>query len=285
MRKLALTLIVIALLAPAAEAKRRAARHPAIPCSYTLAPTWNGSVGPGGVTRAAVLVFGQTQECSRWGAYSSIPWITVEAAPLAAQPAAYVTIAAHGDASPRSGTIVIAGMQLQVTQEGAATIAPRDSNLVPNGTFDTAIAPWGWPARFPNGTGVAQWSQFDANGNPASGSIVIRDTNTGLAYQQQQCIRVSKSTNYTYGAKARVVEGRERGEGIIAVFPYPTPDCSGDFFGQFISVMRPTEMGVWQEFSFPMRTGSRTEAVIIVIASAANVPPFDIWIDDVFIKP
>jgi Putative binding domain, N-terminal len=291
MKKFALTLIVIAVLAPAAQAKRRAVHHPAEACSYSVSPTWTGSISSAGVTRAAVLVFGQQQTpaCVRWGAYTSASWITIEAAPLDAQPVAYVTVAPNTDISAsRTANIVVAGIRLQVTQDSAARISPptTDSNLIPNGKFDTGILPWGWPAHFPNATGgVAQWSQFDANGSPASGSLFLRDNDGGLAYQQQQCIRVTKSTNYRYGAKVRALAGREVGEGIMAVFLYPTADCSGDFTGQFISVLRPSEPGVWQEFTFDMRSGSRTQAVIVVIASAADVPPFEMWFDDVFLRP
>lgn len=291
MKKFALTLIVIAVLAPAAQAKRRAVHHPAVPCAYSASPSWTGSISSAGVTRAAVLVFGQQQtpECVRWGAYSSASWITIEAAPLDAQPAAYVTVAPNSDLSAsRTGNIVVAGVLIQVTQDSAARISPptSDPNLLLNGKFDTGILPWGWPPQFPNASGgVAQWSQFDANGSPASGSLFLRDNDGGLAYQQQQCIGVKKNTSYRYGAKVRALAGTEAGEGIMAVFNYPTADCSGDFTGHFVSVLRPSEPGVWQDFIFDMRTGSRTQAVIVVIASAANVPPFEIWFDDVFLRP
>ena len=288
MRKLALTLIVIAVLAPAAEAKRRAVHHPTTPCGYSASPAWNGSISSAGITRAPVVVFAQAPGCTKWGAYSSADWITIEAAPLDAQPAAYVTVAPNPDvSSSRSGTILVAGIRFTINQDSAARIAPPTvSNLIPNGTFDTAILPWGWPARFPNASGgVAQWSQFDANGSPISGSLFLRDNDHGLAYQQQQCVPVTKSTNYRYGAKVRSMVGTEGGEGIMAVFLYQTPDCSGEkFTGQFVSVLRPKEPGVWQEFTFDMRSGSQTQAVIVVIAAAANVPPYEIWFDDVFLR-
>lgn len=285
MRKLPVLFLLLLLPALPAFAKRRAVRVPAAKCSYTLAPSWNGNIPAGGVTRAVVLVYGQTQECSGWAAYSSVPWATVEGAPRDAQPAAYVTITANPGTAPRTTQLIIAGILLNVTQDGAATVSPPANNLLVNGTFDSGIAPWAWQSRFPNGTGVAQWSQFDANGSPASGSILLRDNDGDLAFQQLQCVRVTRNTNYRYGAKVRSLAGVERGEGIMAVFEYLTPDCSGRFAAQNISIIRPAEPGVWEEFSFSMRADSRIEAVIVVIAAAANIPPYEMWFDDVFLRP
>src|SRR5215212_8807219 len=98
MRPLGIALIALVLVAPGANAaaRRRASHHPATPCSYSLVPTWGtASIAPGGITRALVLVYGQTQECSQWAAYSNVDWVTVEAAPMAAQPGAFVTVIAN----------------------------------------------------------------------------------------------------------------------------------------------------------------------------------------------
>lgn len=284
MKQLALALAATLALAPAASARVRAVHRPSPhQCTFSLAPTWNGNIPAAGVTRAAVLVFGQSQSCASWAAYSSESWAMVEAAPLDAQPAAYVTIGANDQTTPRTTTLIVAGVRLQVTQEGATTVTPPVTGLVVNGSFDTNIAPWTWQSpRFPNGRGTASWTSLDANGSPASGSILLRDSDFDLPFQQLQCVPVTKNTVYRYGAKARGSEGN--GEGVMAVFSYQAADCSGEYTGQSVSVLNPDEPGVWQEFSFSMTTGSKTQAVLVIIASAANLPPYQVWFDDVFLK-
>jgi len=284
MKRLLLVLALAVFLAPLASARIRVVRHPAVPCSFSLAPAWGATPVPAaGLTRGSVFVYGQTAECAQWAAYSSVDWATVEEAPLDAQPAAYVTIAPNLGAEPRTTTLVIAGIRLEVTQEGAPPIV--NPNLVVNGTFSTDIASWIWyDGRFPNGRGVASWSALDANGSPASGSILLRDDNREYAFQRLQCIKVNSSTLYRFGAKVRTGAAKERGDGTIAMFTYKSADCSGEFTGYKNGLLSPAEPGVWQDFAFTMRTGSRTESVILIIASGALIPPFETWYDDVFVE-
>lgn len=288
MKRTILVLVFVASVAPAAVARIRAVHRPAPhSCTFSLSPTWNGSIGAGGVTRAMVMVFGQTDACAAWAAYSSASWAVVEAAPKDAQPAAYVTLAANESTAPRTANLIIAGVRLQVTQEGAPTISPPAAgNLIVNGSFDTGIAPWGW-GNFPNGTGTATWSQFDANGSPASGSFLLRDTGAFEGLQRSQCVRVAKNTTYRYGAKVRTASPNDQGQGEIAVFGTPIADCSGeyrDFTFKLISNLRPSASGAWEEFSFAVTTASRTEALLIVISSSATVHPFEMWFDDIFLR-
>jgi hypothetical protein len=281
--RLLLVLALAALLAPPASARIRVVRHPAVPCSFSLVPAWGATPVPAaGLTRGIVFVYGQTAECAQWNGYSSVDWVTVEAAPLDAQPAAYVTVEPNLGTESRTTKVIIAGIRLVLTQEGAPAIV--NPSLVTNGAFHTDIASWIWyDGRFPNGRGAASWSALDANGSPASGSILLRDDGPGLAFQRLQCIPVSRRTLYRFGAKVRTGAASERGEGTIAMFTYASPDCSGDFTNGTNGLVSPAEPGVWQEFSFTMRTGSRTEAVILVLASGALMPPFETWFDDVFV--
>ncbi len=285
MKRLLLVLALATIVVPAASARTRVVRHPAERCTFSLQPAFATAIVPAaGVTRGMVLVYGQSATCAGWNAYSSAGWATVEAAPLDAQPAAYVTIAANASPQPRSTTLIIAGIRLEVTQEGAPAISTP--SLVTNGTFHTDIAGWTWyEGRFPNGRGAASWSALDANGSPASGSILMRDEGPGLAFQRLQCIPAAKNTLYRFGAKVRTGAPRERGDGAIALFTYASPDCTGDFTDGETGTASPAEPGVWQEFSFTMRTGSRTQSVILVIASGAGLPPFETWFDDVFVEP
>lgn len=285
MKKLVPVLLLAISLAPAAFAARtRVIHHPATACSFTLLPAWGSTpIASEGQTRGIVFVYGQTGECAQWNAYTDVDWVTIDEGPLDAQPAAYVTVAANPNTVARSTTVIIAGVRLVITQE-AATLVPPQQNLVVNGTFNTNLANWGWYERFPNGRGAANWSPLDANDSFSSGSIALRDDGPGLAFQQLQCMPAQKNTNYRFGAKIRTGAATSRGQGIIALFAYAEPDCSGDYTKQQIEGMNPDEPGKWQAFSFTMQTGSRTQAVLLVIASSAVIPPFETTFDDVFVR-
>jgi hypothetical protein len=284
MKRLLVLLALASLVAPAAFARVRAVRHPAEPCSFSLLPAWDAATVPAaGLTRGIVFIYGQTAKCAGWAAYSSVDWVVVEAAPLDAQPAAYVTVTPNASPEGRTTTLVIAGIRLVVTQEGAPALV--NPSLVTNGTFQTNIDGWIWyDGRFPNGLGTASWSPLDANGSPASGSISMRDNTGGLAFQRLQCLPATKNTNYRFGTKVRMTAPSSRGYGAIAFFTYPSPDCSGDFTNGTTKILSPAEPNVWQEYAFTMKTGSRTQSVILVIASAADLPPFETLFDDVFVE-
>jgi hypothetical protein len=292
MRRLALPLVALALLAPVASARIRTVHHPANACSFSLAPTWTTSTIPGtGITRATVLVYGQTQQCAQWAAYSPVDWITVEAAPQAAQPAAFVTVTENAGATSRSATLIIAGVRLLVTQDGSARIAPPIAgNLLVNGTFDRDIANWGWQPRFPNGLGVAQWSQFDGNGSPASGSILMRDddfvaspSDLNYSFQRLQCVRIDGGAFYDYGAKVRT--GSAGGEVAIAFITFTSTDCSDvESKNRWVREFTPAQPGVWEKFDFVDGASGSARSAIIVLASAADQPPFEVWFDDVYLR-
>jgi len=281
--KRVLLFLALASLAVPAFARIRVVRHPAEPCSFSLVPAWNTTAVPAaGLTRGMVLIYGQTATCAQWNGYSSADWVTVEAAPMDAQPAAYVTVAPNLGPSPRTTTLVIAGIRLDVTQEGAPAIT--NPNLVMNGTFGTNIDGWIWyDGRFPNGLGTASWSPLDANGSPSSGSISLHDNTGGLAFQRLQCVPAIKNTNYRFGTKIRTTAPSSRGYAAIAFFTYPSSDCSGEFTAGTTKILSPAEPNVWQEYAFTFKTGSRTQSVILVIASAAELPPFETLFDDVFV--
>ena len=285
MKRLALVVVLLASLAAPMFGRTRVVRHPSEPCSFSLLPVWGTApVAAAGMTRGIVFVYGQTATCAQWNAYSSVDWVTVEAAPLDAQPAAYVTVAPNTAPEGRATTLIIAGIRLDVAQEGAPAIT--NPSLITNGSFHTNIDGWIWyDGRFPNGLGNASWSQLDANGNPASGSILLRDTGSGLAFQRLQCFAATKSTDYRFGTKIRTGQPKTRGDATIAVFYYASTDCSGEFTGYVNKLLSPDEPNVWQEYSFSMKTGSRTQSVILVIASGAAQPAFETWFDDVFVLP
>ena len=267
----------------------RAVRHPAPRCSFTLGPTWGTApVAASGLIRGTVLVYGQTPECSHWEAYSSVDWVTVEAAPSAAQPTAFVTVTANPTTQARSTTLAIAGVRLVINQEGAALVSPPIAgNLLVNGTFDKDIAAWGWQSRFPNGLGTAAWSQFDGNGSPASGSILMRDVDfvTGQAFQRLQCVRLDGGFSYyEYGAKVRT--GSTGGVVEITFITFTSTDCSDEEYrNYYVSLATPPAPGVWQKFDFVNAANSSARSAIIVLAVAADPePPFEVWFDDVYLR-
>lgn len=282
MRKAPLILVLLLLLAPALSAKPRGARHPAVTCSFTLLPSWEGSIAHEGMQSGTAFVYGQTAECSQWGGYANVDWVTVEAAPLAAQPAAYVTVAPNPLPEPRTALLAIAGISLTITQDAAPSLT--NTGLVTNGGFDRGIEGWTWQDRFPNGRGTASWSSLDAGDNPASGSILMHDDSPGLAFQRLQCMPVTGNTPYVFGAKVRTVQNSTYGEAILALFDYSSTDCSGDFTRQNQQFLRPEQLGEWQSFERTMSTRLQTRSLLVVIASAANLYIFDTWFDDVFVR-
>ena len=292
MRKLALTLtlaLIAVLATPAASARVRAVHHPGESCSYQIVPTWGATIPSAGVTRAMVLMYGQTSACSQWMAYSSVDWVTVEAAPDDTQPAAYVTVAPNPVQQARSTTLLIAGLRLELTQDAAATVTPPNPNLLANGSFNTDIASWVWQSpRFPNGNGTAQWSALDANGSPASGSILLTDTGKKEALQRLQIIPVLPRTQYRFSTKVRPGGPPGQGSGVIAIFDCPDSDCSGEYrpiepnHDFFIDSTSP---GTWEPFSVTFRTRSSARGLLIVIASSAITGDFETWFDDVELLP
>jgi Putative binding domain, N-terminal len=286
MKRLLLILALASLAAPAAFARRtRVVHHPAESCSFQLVPVWGTAAVPAaGQTRGIVFIYGQTVDCAQWNGYSPVDWVTVEAAPLDAQPAAYVTVAPNVSPEARTVTLIIAGIRLDLTQEGAPAITTP--NLITNGTFNTNIDGWIWyEGRFPNGSGTVSWTPLDANGSFSSGSMSLIDNGRQVAMQRLQCLAVNNDTDYRFGAKVLTKVPKQRGDGIIALFLYRTPDCTGEFVESHTRVLSPDQPNVWQDYSFSMSTGSRTESMIVVLASGAVIHPFETLFDDVFVEP
>lgn len=286
MKRLVLILALASLAAPAALAGRtRVVHHPAQSCSFQLVPVWGTAPVPAaGQTRGIVFIYGQTADCAQWNGYSPVDWVTVEAAPLDAQPAAYVTVDPNLGPEARSVTLIIAGIRLDLTQEGAPAIT--SPNLITNGTFNTSTDGWIWyDGRFPNGSGTVAWTPLDASGSLSSGSMSIRDNGSNLALQRLQCLVVNKDTNYRFGATVMTKVPKQRGDGIMALFLYRTPDCTGEFVESYTRVLSPDQPNVWQDYSFSMSTGSRTQSMIVVLASGAVIHPFETLFDDVFVEP
>jgi hypothetical protein len=197
-----------------------------------------------------------------------------------------VTITANPTTQARSTTLIIAGIRLNITQDGGTTISPPiNPGLLLNGTFDKDVNSWTWFSRFPNGLGAAEWSQLDANGSPASGSMILRDTDFvfAQAFQRLQCVRLNTGGGfYEFGTKVRT--GGANGEAAIALLTYASTDCADPYNGREEHVLRPAQPGVWTSYAFTRPISGSARSALIVLASAADTPPFETWFDDVFLR-
>lgn len=79
--------------------------------------------------------------------------------------------------------------------------APSAQNLVVNGGFDANTA--GWQL---DGAGQISWSPQDAQGQPASGSLLLVNGSpaTGFGTNVRQCIPVQPGARYALSARALV---------------------------------------------------------------------------------
>ena len=290
-----LLLILFAAFDSAATTRRRAVRVSAPACGYTLVREHEDPVGDAGMTRGVVRVqpsAGAPAECRSWVSRSPVDWITIEQG-SGTPPAALITVAPNTSEAVRSATVTIAGVAHEIVQLGRPAIA--DPNLLVNAKFHVDLANWTWRADYPNSTGSASWSSFDANGSISSGSIMMRDslvreTDGNIrSFQRLQCVRIEPSRVYEYGGAIRLSGPASRGGAAIAIFEYESTDCSGPFTANHkTNVVYATVPESWERHKFPlMRAGpdAHTWAFIIVSAvSSSTEPPFDVWFDDLFLR-
>ncbi|MDQ3279970.1 MAG: hypothetical protein M3Q69_00990, partial [Acidobacteriota bacterium] len=279
---LAAVLLSLATVAANAAPRHRAVRSSGPQCAFSLASTLPDPVSDGGLNRARVAVTGSpSATCTSWSAFSNASWITIETDAASA----YLTIAPNGSADVRTGSVRIAGLDLQVTQLGH--VATPEPNLLLNPSFNFDLRNWGWQDRFPNGTGDATWSSLDANNSIASGSMRLRDDiNSGPAYQQLQCVNVNAPGMYEYGAAVRSAS-RDNAKPVLALVQYDTPDCLGNYRPYSPQTITVTAANTWQRAKYTQFVYDTAKSVSVVVAGwARNVPgPQEVWIDDVFLRP
>lgn len=273
-------LLLVLTTAATASPRRRSVRVPSSDCQFELAPVFTNPISQGGMVRGPVRVTPNAASCTSWPVYSPVDWIHIEVEPSFA----YVTVTPNASPFARTATIYIASERLEITQIGMPTVADP-GNLLRNATFNTDLSDWGWQARFPNGTGDASWSPLDANGNPFSGSIRLRDDLASpLAFQQLQCINTAPGV-YDYGLAVRA-ESREAVQAIIAFFEYPAADCEGSFARYATKTIQVAQPGVWERRTYLDRLSTGRRSILIVIAAWAQQDGLqEVWLDDVFVKP
>ena len=156
-------------------------------CTFTVAPETVTLPAAGGSTRVDVTGAG---ECT-WTTSSGIPWITVSPASSAGSAAADVSAAANNGPG-RSGSVLVAGRQVNVTQESGCTYAinPTSITVPPTGGSGNgfavtagpgctwkAVSQVGWiiiTSGEGSGNGVVQGTvEANATGAPRTGTVTI----------------------------------------------------------------------------------------------------------------
>jgi hypothetical protein len=279
-RYVAVALVLLSLAVAEAEARSRAVRHPAPVCSFSLSSTFGTTVASAGLSRAALNVTANPSTCTSWNAYSLTSWVTVERSGNVV----FVDVAPNPTSTPRLATILVAGVQYSFSQEASPVVSPPIAgNILQNSGFDTDLTSWGWQDRFPNGNGIASWSTDDAKGNANSGSIRLRNTQTGLAFQQLQCVAVESSRNYSWGGTIRA-SSSTAGAAVLALFEYADANCENLFTSKVQREVMVNAPMVWQTQTYTRRMASDTKSVLFLIASASlTASTFDVWVDDVFL--
>lgn len=269
-----------------AQAQRvRAVRHPAPQCSFGLSVTMASPVAAGGISDGAITVVPSPSTCTSWNAYSDASWVTLT---RLAGNALRVEVAPNPSTTPRSTTLLIAGLRYEIAQDGGATVSPPiEGNVLRNAGFDTDLSFWGWQDRFRNGTGSAAWSSMDVKGNPHSGSIRLRNTrpeDQGLAFQQLQCVDVEGGQIYEFGGSFNAASPSDV-EPVFGVVEYEDEGCDAQFVWVTSESPRADGPNVWTTKSYTMRMGPNSKSALMIIGSLAKTAgTHDVFIDDVLLK-
>ncbi len=281
-------LSVVALLVSldAAAQRHRAVRSPAPQCSFSLSLTLSfaTSISAEGLESGTIHVIGSPSTCTSWNAYSLTEWVTVERFGNSV----LVDVAPNPLNVPRVADVLIAGIRYQFTQDGSPLISPPvDNNVLRNGGFNTDLSFWGWRDEFPNGQGSAQWSSSDANGNPNSGSILMRNIRVagmpGHTFQRLQCVDVEGGEIYLFGGKFFATS--TSGNAIFVVVEYTGPDCNSGAITPSPVATKITTPNVWLSESRTQRLHFDTKSAFMIIGSISSVPgTFELLIDDVFLR-
>jgi len=280
-----LVALSLVLAADASAARNRSVRPAGPQCTFSLSPTFAATVSSAGLTQAPLNVTANPATCTSWNAYSLTDWVVVTRSGNVVR----VDVAPNPVSTPRTATILVAGIRYSFSQEGAPVIVPPTipGNVLVNGGFDVDLAFWGFQDRFPNGPGSASWSSADANNNPNSGSIRLRNTrpaDQSHTFQQLQCVAVDAGEIYEYGGKF-FAGSAEAGTAMWAIVEYADDNCDVAAVFSETQVPRSRAPGTWQSHTFTKRMGATTRSAFVVIGSRATEPgTFEILMDDVFLR-
>jgi all-beta uncharacterized protein len=269
-------------VAPYAEAQRqRAVRSPAPPCSFSLSVGYADPISDAGMVRGHITVT-PLAGCTSWNAFSPVDWIVFEDDTTTD---VKITVQPNSSTNARTAKVRVAGLDFSVTQQGRVEVPIIETGVVKNGTFAADLANWGWQDRFPNGVGTVTWNALDANGNPGSGSMRLRNTALpGPGMQSLQCVNVSAAAIYTFS----FAYGMMPAGGLmqVSVFDLDTEDCTGPYVLRFTKQYFPNGDENWRRAATdPFRVGAFAKSALIVFASKTTTSnAFDAYIDDVVLK-
>ena len=210
-------------------------------CTYSLKPSSDPSVPSSGGTRSVAI---GTQAGCGWSAQSFADWVTINP-PFGGSGPATVTynVAANSTTSPRSTTLVIAGLSFVVTQSGAMPDLDLDPD-VPTCTAPVAgasgtwtvtmtvrnIGPAGAPSSFtgflfgdPSEPSVERVTT-NALGPGASQSHTVNvDSGCWVTEGPNQTCRVEVRADY----ETTIAESNEANNIGVGTCTRPTPPCCG----------------------------------------------------------
>lgn len=281
----ALVFLSLVLAGDVTAAKNRSVRPAGPQCSFSLSPAFAATVSSAGLSQAALNVIASPSTCTSWNAYSLTDWVVVTRSGNVVR----VDVAPNPLNTPRTATILVAGIRYSFSQEAAPVIVPPTipGNVLQNGGFDADLAFWGFQDRFPNGPGSASWSSADANDNPSSGSIRLRNTRPveqAHTFQQLQCVAVEAGQIYEYGGKF-FASSAEAGTAMWGIVEYADDNCDVAAILVETQVPRSRAPGTWQSHTFTKRMSGTARSAFVVIGSRATEPgTFEILMDDVFLR-
>lgn len=107
---------------------------------------------------------------------------------------------------------------------GANTMAATNYENIVNGTFDTEVIT-GWILH----NGSREWSAFDADGSPSSGSALLTNSDASSSSEMLfQCVPVTENSRYAIGAQLWIPSGQSNtGIAAIGIYTYASGTCSG----------------------------------------------------------
>lgn len=284
-RLLVSVLVALSLASAASADRRRAVRAKTPDCSFSLSAAFADPIPESGMMRGVLNVIGVPASCTSWAGYSDVSWVTLEQSGSVA----YVSVLPNESNEPRFARIRVGGVTFQLNQlqrDDGPISPPVPTNLLANGTFDTDLRSWGWLDRFPNGTGDATWSELDANGSTASGSMRLRDTtDSSPAFQQLQCVNVEGSNTYAFGGAFRSAS-RTGGRAVFALVEYDAPNCAGNYPQRYpVYDIRVSEANVWDRRDFTHTISGTAKSISLILGGYARESGLQqVWFDDVYLR-
>jgi hypothetical protein len=280
MRRLLAVLALLALVPPAEAQRHRAVRPPAPPCAFSVSLAYPDPVPDAGMLRGRMIVTPSPASCTSWNAYSPVDWIVIEAGAAANELA--ITVRPNEVTTPRAANLLVAGLEVPLTQLGRPETPIIETGIVKNGTFAKDLANWGWQDRFPNGVGTVSWSAVDANGSATSGSILLRSTAIpGPGIQSLQCVSITPGQVYEYRFAIRLGPETE-GVAVTSVLDLDSADCTGPYAVRFTEQITGDASRSWQRRTATFRAGFEARSALIVLASKTKTnAAFDAHFDDI----